>query len=241
MYWQYYALVSLRTVSGCALSSICSIPDAFAQLQPFSLDHGNFESLGNSTSGSPSGPCYKAGADEYCAYTDVYFNREGVSVITTADSITHIAKRTAFQNGASVPRINACYVEVELPGKGRGLVATEAIAAGQTLISRTPALVVNTNAVKGLGRDELDDLLAHAVDGLPSTHRDEVLGLSTHDRAKTHQEKVGKIFRTNSFSTGFHDGKSNFQSLFTEGTSFLLSPFPFSLLSLSLSLFLRFQ
>ncbi|KAI8947012.1 hypothetical protein F4801DRAFT_582779 [Xylaria longipes] len=80
--------------------------------------------------------------------------------------------------------------------------------------SRTPALVLNANAPKDLKRKELDDLLARGVDSLPVIHRDQLLELSTHDGARTDEEKVGKIFRTNSFSTGLHDGKSKFQSHF---------------------------
>lgn len=57
-------------------------------------------------------------------------------------------------------------------------------------------------------------MLARGVEDLSPTHRDEILELSTHDGARTYEERIGKIFGTNSFSTGFHDGKSNFQSLF---------------------------
>ncbi|KAH8159702.1 hypothetical protein CIB48_g8545 [Xylaria polymorpha] len=159
--------------------------------------------------------CYGAGSDKYCAYTDGLFNNgDGISFITTAESIAHIVNRTALQSRIEIPKTEGSYREAEISGKGRGLVATEAIRAGQTLISRTPALVLNANAFKDLKRGELDNLLARAVDSLPLIHRDEILELSTHDGVRTDEEKVGKIFRTNSFLTGSHDGKSKFQSLF---------------------------
>ncbi|KAI1354900.1 hypothetical protein F5Y01DRAFT_219930 [Xylaria sp. FL0043] len=66
------------------------------------------------------------------------------------------------------------------------------------------------------------DLLARAVDNLPLAHRDAILQLSARGGARTQGEKVGQIFRTKSFWTGNHDGKSNFQSLFTTGEYFYL-------------------
>ncbi|KAI0805880.1 hypothetical protein GGR55DRAFT_690250 [Xylaria sp. FL0064] len=81
-----------------------------------------------------------------------------------------------------------------------------------------PALVVNANAIIRLKRDELDGLLARAVDNLPLADRNEILGLSTHDGARTQREKVGKIFRVNSFSTGFHPCRPNCAYFFYSNT-----------------------
>ncbi|TGJ81252.1 hypothetical protein E0Z10_g7516 [Xylaria hypoxylon] len=203
---------------------MCAAPNTFAYLSHCPLETENYELSNNYASNNSSQQaerwhvdrtCYRAGPDEYCTYTNALFNNgEGVSFIATAESISHITNRSAFRSEVSVPKIDGPYREAKILGKGQGLVVTKAVRTGQTLISRTPALVVGANTVKTLKRDELDDLLVRAVDNLPSMHRDDILELSTHDGARTHREKVGKIFRTNSFSTGSHDGNSNFQSLF---------------------------
>ncbi|KAK5631124.1 hypothetical protein RRF57_006839 [Xylaria bambusicola] len=218
-------LVFLRMAVGFLSPPICTAPSVFDPLLRCPSETGGYDLIGSNAShgsylrGGPwsvGNTCYEAGADEYCIYTALRFNDgEGLSLITTAESTEKITARSAFQHKVSIPRTDGPYREVEIPGKSHGLVATKALQAGQNLISRTPALVVNTKAVEKLQRHKLDDLLARAVDSLPLAHRDEVLELSTHDIASTHTEKVGKIFRTNSFSTGFHDGKSNFRSLFT--------------------------
>jgi hypothetical protein len=115
-----------------------------------------------------SNTCYGAGLVEHCIHWDTLSNNgDGVAFVTAADSIAQIAKRDVFQMDISVPGIEAAYRELEIPGKGRCLVATEVIRAGQTLIARTPALVVNSDAVKDLKSEELDDLFASAVDNLP--------------------------------------------------------------------------
>ncbi|KAI1747378.1 hypothetical protein F4782DRAFT_552131 [Xylaria castorea] len=219
-----YVLVLTRIVAGTSPPPTCAVPNTFTHALQCSREPENSELSDNSTSSSPplqerrwhvGHTCYGAGSDEYCAYTDPLFNNgEGISFITTAESIAHITNRTALRGRVEVPKAERRYREEEISGKGRGLVATEAIRTGQTLISRTPALVLNANAFKDLKRGELDNLLARAVDSLPPIHREEILELSTHNGARTDEEKVGRIFRTNSFSTGVHDGKSKFQSLF---------------------------
>ncbi|KAI0534918.1 hypothetical protein GGR58DRAFT_29962 [Xylaria digitata] len=220
---QLYMSALIRIVAGFT-PSICAVPDVFAYSLHCPLEVKNHElpkDYARDSSSLQAGlrhvdrNCYRAEPDEFCAYTNALFNNgEGVSFITTAESIGHITNRSAFRSEVSVPKIDGSYREAKILGKGWGLVATKAIRAGQTLISRTPALVVSANAVKQLKRDDLDDLLVRAVENLPLVHRNEVLELSTHNGARTYREKVGKIFRTNSFSTGSHDGKSNFQSLF---------------------------
>ncbi|KAI1360291.1 hypothetical protein F5Y08DRAFT_52590 [Xylaria arbuscula] len=213
-----YVLVFTRAVAGSLTPSTCDAANIFISSLRCPLQGESSVLSRNLYEGrwSVGSTCYGASPDEYCVYTDPQFNQgEGLSIITTAESIANLTSRPAFRRQISTSITDGPYLEVEIPGKGRGLVATKTIKTGRKLIARTPALVVNSEAIKKLHRDDLDGLLSRAVDSLPSVHRDEILQLSTHDSARTHEEKVGKIFRTNSFSTGYHDGKSNFRSLFT--------------------------
>ncbi|KAI0434776.1 hypothetical protein F5Y09DRAFT_295603 [Xylaria sp. FL1042] len=220
-----HVLLLVPIVAGSSPPSICVAPNIFTVPLHCPLEPVHHESFSNSVNDSSSQQevrwnvswgCYKAGTNEYCTYTDAHFNSgEGISIITTAESIASISNKQAFQNKVSISKTDGPYREARILGRGRGLVATKVLRAGQNLISQIPAVVVNADAIEKLKKDEMEDLLARAADSLPLAHRDKVLELSTHDGAKNHREKVGKILRTNSFSTGFHDGKSNFQSLFT--------------------------
>lgn len=224
----YWVLVSIRTVAGYLTPMTCTALNPFTSLLRSPLQHETCELFGNNRSNEVDlgegkrnigTTCSRAGPDEYCIYTDPQFNHgEGLSFITTAESMANLNSRPAFNRNIPIRVTDGPYREVDIPGKGRGLVAAKALRTGQKLITRTPALVVNAQAAEKLQRYKLDDLLSRAVDSLPSAHRDQIVQLSAHDNdAKTYEEKVGKIFRTNSFSTGYHDGKSNFRSLFAIG------------------------
>ncbi|KAK6951975.1 hypothetical protein Daesc_006501 [Daldinia eschscholtzii] len=168
------------------------------------------------------GICRGARADKFCVFTNEVFNRgEGVSIITTARSISTISTRPAFltdkaeaidsNSKSAVP-----YREVEIPGKDIGLVATRAIRAGELIMARTPAIMVNENAINTLGKKVVSELLIRAADNLPSQHRESLLKLSTHGSTSDYGDKLYKILQTNSFRTGYHDGINPFYSLFTE-------------------------
>ncbi|RYP11884.1 hypothetical protein DL767_011287 [Monosporascus sp. MG133] len=156
-------------------------------------------------------------------FTNPSFNRgQGISVITTPESLAKIASRTVFKNAVITenspipPESPVPYHVAEFPGKGFGLVAAVSLRDGELVMSRTPAVMVNAKAVSNLGRDYLAGLLRNGVERLSSEHKYQYLNLSTHDKAATYEEKVYKIFKTNSFRTGAHDGESDFHSTFTE-------------------------
>ncbi|OTB00221.1 hypothetical protein M426DRAFT_66270 [Hypoxylon sp. CI-4A] len=203
---------------------ICTIPDA----PPFAVYtdicvlsqapvHENRKSSNKNSSPleawKPGGPCRGARADKFCVFTNLSFNHgEGVSIITTAKSISTIATRPAFSededgrteetNSGPIPP----YREVEIAGKDIGLVATRPIRAGELIMARTPSFMVNEKAIQILGGKIVQELLVHAADNLPSQHKESVLKLSSHSVVSDYGEKLYKILQTNSFRTGYHDG-----------------------------------
>ena len=173
------------------------------------------------------GACHAHEGDNYCAFSNPLFSGgQGISVITTRESIPKIASRSVFRNwGMPVATqshrealgSSELYEVAKIPDKGFGLVATKTIRDGDLVMTRNPAVVVNANAVSGLNRDYLANLLKSGVESLSDVHRDQYLNLSTHSLAGTYEERIHKIFKTNSFRTGPHDGVSDFHSTFTEG------------------------
>lgn len=182
------------------------------------------------TSWRPVGPCHYYKGNDFCAFSNPSFNRgDGISIITTRDSITKVSSRPVFRDvsttlgGQEQLETARPYKVAAIPGKGLGLIATEMIRSEHLVMSRTPAVVVNANAVHGLDKDHLASLLKNGIESLSAVHRNQYLDLSTHDSAGTYEEKIYKIFKTNSFRTGAHDGESDFHSTFTEGWSILCS------------------
>ncbi|OTA94576.1 hypothetical protein M434DRAFT_10527 [Hypoxylon sp. CO27-5] len=168
------------------------------------------------------GLCRGVRADKFCVFSNPSFNHgEGVSIITTGKSIGSIATRPAFRaENEEVVEPNSKlirpYREVEIVGKDIGLVATREIRAGELIMARTPAVMVNEKAIQALGKKAVSELLIRAVEELPSQHRESLLNLSTHSTPSDYGDKIYRILQTNSFRTGYHDGNNPFYSLFTE-------------------------
>ncbi|KAI2602052.1 SET domain-containing protein [Hypoxylon sp. NC1633] len=211
---------------------ICGVPNPLLTLQIETCDPSKRQDVdqkiksGGSTSPlkawKPSGLCRGVRNQRFCVYTHPSFNKgDGVSVITTKESIATIATRSAFLNDKGGGRTerdlkSLPYREVEIAGKGIGIVATRTIRAGELVIARTPGIMVNERATQTLEKKVLSELLVRAVDNLPSAHKDTLLNLSTHSDPSDYGDKIYKILTTNCFRTGYHDGVNPFYSLFAE-------------------------
>ncbi|KAI0377903.1 SET domain-containing protein [Hypomontagnella monticulosa] len=228
-----YVTLVLASPQSLQQPGICEIPQPLFSRHtevciPSKVYTGQHESsTGNSSSPrkvwKAGGLCRGARTDRFCVFTNPYFNKgEGVSVITTGNSMATIATRSAFIEGEGTEATESDtestppYREVEIPGKDIGLVATRKIRMGELIMARTPALMVNEKAIQALGKKMMSELLARASDNLPAQHREVMLNLSTHTTSSDYGDKLYKILQTNSFRTGYHDGENPFYSLFTE-------------------------
>ncbi|KAK4209093.1 SET domain-containing protein 5 [Rhypophila decipiens] len=164
--------------------------------------------------------CRRAGKDDFCAFTHSSFNNgEGISIITSPIYFVGMISQAPLSEPASAagkkqPRARAAategpYKDVAFPGKGIGLMATEPIRAGRRIMARTPAVMVDDRAFRGLRRDDLALLLAQAILALPEPHVGRFLNLSSsHDAAdasgstsQSQMDLIYKIFTTNAFKT----------------------------------------
>ncbi|KAK3690208.1 hypothetical protein B0T22DRAFT_380016 [Podospora appendiculata] len=192
--------------------------------------------------------CRRVGKDEHCAFTYADFNNgEGISIITTPARIVLLGSQTPLapfpetdntedKTPPSFDTIPSSYRDVAIPNKGIGLVATQPIRADRRIMARTPAVMVDDRAFKGLRRDDLALLLGQAILALPDAHRSRFLNLSiAHDEAaseggKTGMELIYNIFTNNAFKTtvtlrkideqgggaAASSSEADFQSTFTE-------------------------
>ncbi|KAK8050324.1 hypothetical protein PG994_012054 [Apiospora phragmitis] len=165
--------------------------------------------------------CMNRGKTEYCAFTKPSFSGgEGVSVVTTPERVSRLEATGIFTDKeGQAPRLHnsaSSYEDAEVPGKGIGLVATKPIRAGQRIMTRTPAVMIDRSALDALSEDESVALLVQGVEALPSIHRDRYLNLTTHLSVASHQTRISQIFAVNSFRTGVGDQGADFHSVFTE-------------------------
>lgn len=158
---------------------------------------------------------------KYCTFTHPSFNHGlGVSVVTTPELFQRFAELPVFSKRTNLNPLQdetaSPFKDVQIPGKGVGLVATRPVDAREVYMARTPAVMLDDTAFRLLGRSRLTALLTRAVDDLPYAHRTEYLNLTTHSEVGSHAERVYEIFMKNNFRTEVHNLEV-FHSAFTQG------------------------
>lgn len=167
----------------------------------------------------------------YCTYTHPSFNHGlGVSVITTPEVFQKFTKLPVFGTDSKPHPLEgekaSPFKDVQIPGKGVGLVAARPVEASEVYMARTPAVMLDDTAFRLLGRARLTALLTKAVDDLPYAHRAGYLNLTTHSEVGSHAERVYEIFMKNNFRTELHNLEV-FHSAFTQG-QYTHTPRPYS-------------
>lgn len=167
--------------------------------------------------------CHDFGSTKFCSYTKSSFNDGfGVSMITTCEQFDELSSLPAFTKmQAKMPWRNAAlsYHEAEVSGKGIGLVATRRIAAGELVLARTPAVLVDDEGFNKLGEGSLTPLLVQAIEGLPQQHQSAYLKLSTHEDVQSHDERIYQIFAKNNFRARIANA-TDFHATFIDGKLF---------------------
>ncbi|KAI1133680.1 hypothetical protein F5Y10DRAFT_3446 [Nemania abortiva] len=138
---------------------------------------------------------------EYRIYTNNDFG-QGISLITTAKNYDHI-KQIQVPEIASRPGHGKTRI-VEIPGKGRGLVATRAIRRGERIMAARPALLAHRDAFMDLPLEDIYSLMDMAVNSLPKPRKESYLAQA----GTMGGHKITDILFTNSFQValGDHDG-----------------------------------
>jgi hypothetical protein len=142
---------------------------------------------------------------QYCLFTDDTFRgQHGVSILTTAEIAAEMAEILDDSNVPSTLRESSVgfgnaeappYKVMDLPGRGKGAIATRRIKALETIMVDYPALLT-INDIEGASYYEIMSMLDMAVDQLPSRERNNVYALArSHGEASAVQD----IIRTNSF------------------------------------------
>jgi len=140
---------------------------------------------------------------QYCIFTDDTFRGgQGMSILTTADvasGLTNVLDDSnvppSFRHFLAGGVDEAPYKIVDIPGRGKGAIATRKIKELETVMMSYPALLA-INDIEGASYGEIMRLLEKGVDQLSPQERGNVLSLS---RSNYGESPIGDIARTNSF------------------------------------------
>ncbi|KAI0827489.1 SET domain-containing protein [Hypoxylon sp. FL0890] len=143
----------------------------------------------------------KSAVTKYCVFTNSQHGNGGVSMITTPETAANSVE-TLNDSGYTHTKslINssagAAYEMVDIPGKGKGVIATRRINRAEPIMADWAALVVDLNFPTSVKRAQGYRLLHVAVDQL--SHPDRVLILAHNSVFSA--DIVEDVLRTNAFS-----------------------------------------
>ncbi|GAP84811.2 putative het domain protein [Rosellinia necatrix] len=156
----------------------------------------------NGTSNSGDDNIWSASSDcfgEYCVYTNTKFFGNGISLVTTAPNHRRVSQIQVPELTLKSRHENIRTVEI--PAKGRGLVATRTIRRGERIMAMGPALLVHRNAFRELEPDDLYYLMDMAVNSLPKSRKEGYLAQA----GTMGGHKITDILFTNSFQIALGD------------------------------------
>ncbi|KAI0489818.1 SET domain-containing protein [Xylaria cf. heliscus] len=136
---------------------------------------------------------------QYCVYTNNDFFGKAISLITTAPNHARVAQITIPERASKSDYENARIVEI--PGKGKGLVATRTIRRGERIMAARPALLVHRNVFRELQLEDVYYLMDMAIDNLPKPRQESYLSQA----GTMGGHRVTDILFTNSFQIALGD------------------------------------
>jgi len=158
-----------------------------------------------------SSPCFQGSEYEaqYCVFIDVNFaGGRGLSIITTRQRADYLATLPAFTVPDTTTGFNLDFTRLgsikfevrDIPGKGKGIIATDYIRRGERILANTASLMIDYAVFSDLDYNIYTELQAYAVDHLPLAHRDAILNLSSHNATNlTYTQLLDRIIATNMF------------------------------------------
>jgi hypothetical protein len=145
----------------------------------------------------------------YCVFTSATFhNNTGISFVVVpdevAESLISLSEVLEKSSSSSSSSSTSCGVKngtlpcdlVDIPGKGKGLVANRRIKRGETLMVDYPAVLVDGKLPARVKENDGRKLLRHAVRQLP--HPENILSLARSSTTGAPGEE--DVMKTNAFT-----------------------------------------
>lgn len=153
-------------------------------------------------------------SEPFCVYSDENFaSGRGIVLVTTKSLAYSIRQKPAFTNPSVLATTNDYanppYAQHDMPGKGRGLVATRPLERGSQIFASTPLFITDQD-LDLLSTPDLLSLLYRGVSTLPASSQKGFWKLTPHF---TTDQVLDRIL-TNSFEVAIND--QSHQALFPE-------------------------
>ncbi|KAK3987356.1 hypothetical protein QBC44DRAFT_295254 [Cladorrhinum sp. PSN332] len=163
--------------------------------------------------------CIYADESPHCAFTNAFHS---LSIITTPDEASASLNLLSHSVGAPffAPHklySNRPYKVVDMPGKGKGAVATQKITKGMAILVDTAAILAAAEYPADVMREEVQDLMDVAVGRLPDDGAG-VKALSRMGRDEEEANEMEDTLLTNSFVVGL--GGKEYMGLFVNVARF---------------------
>jgi hypothetical protein len=127
---------------------------------------------------------------EFCLFSNPEAG-EGMSLITTSRSAYVVATSKIPTSTGLEP---TAFYELEIPGKGVGLVANRTIRKGEIIMQRAPALLIQSSPHLDLEPELRLEVYRAAVDRLPDVTRDRFLRQTGNDMYDKVEKNSFRIF-----------------------------------------------
>ncbi|KAH7088912.1 hypothetical protein FB567DRAFT_320916 [Paraphoma chrysanthemicola] len=147
--------------------------------------------------------CISKAGTQYCTHTTITFlTNHGLSIISTPTAADAVS--SAFPHAASARHISTTdHLDVRaIPGKGYGLIATQPIAKGATILLDAPRIIASAQFPAHVLREQGSALFAHALDRLPTQDQELVKSL---DKSLGGTD-IEDVMKTNAFACQVNDG-----------------------------------
>ena len=146
--------------------------------------------------------CISKAGTEYCSHTTANFRtNHGLSIISTPAAANAIS--FAFPHAESARHVSTEHLDVRLiPGKGYGLVATQPIAKGETILLDAPRIIASAQFPAHVLHGQGALLFAQALERLPAKDQELVRGL---DKSLGGTD-IEDVMKTNAFACQLSDG-----------------------------------
>jgi hypothetical protein len=162
----------------------------------------------------PRCPEQQYGAERFCAFTSHTFaGGRGISIISTPSIVSDLRDSTAFSNLPNTMNTPYnVYNQLELPGKGLGLIANQPLHRGDRIFAHTPVLLISYDIYNQslVSEDTRQELLRSAVYGLPKASQTLFFELMGHFGGDAIDDRID----TNSFEIDL--GGTNHYAVFPE-------------------------
>ena len=127
---------------------------------------------------------------QYCVFTTAPFRNHGMSLVTTPelaasvanaldDSIVpHDLRDHPSSSLSSRPGQNSSYEIKELPGRGKGAVATRKISRWEVVMVGFPAIMAQMDFLDVMSEEQAEEVLEVVANRLPKETREVIFGLA---------------------------------------------------------------